>query len=142
MKHIGSFTLNHLDENYCKNYFTIREYSASKAPISSSIHKLPHFFRNAKNKKVTILNFEAFYPDPNNPNNLLRSDCTELHCNVGFTMNYDNELICLSGRGFCGYLYYDVSDFTMNELKCEYKNPLFPDIHPIYIVVQLLLEWK
>ena len=56
-------------------------------------------------------------------------------------MNFDNDFICLSGRGFCGYLTYDVSNMSLNHLEFKFGNPLFQGVYPIYIVIQLLLEF-
>ena len=86
------------------------------------------------------MNFEAFYADPNNSHNILRSDCTECHSNIGISLNDNNQFICLSGGGFCGYLYYDASALRPNELLFEIKNPIFPAVKPIYVVIQLSLE--
>ena len=86
------------------------------------------------------MNFEAFYADPNNSQNLLRSDCMECHSNIGISSNHGNQFICLSGRGFCGYLYYDVSSLRPNELVFQIKNPIPPDVKPVYVVIQLSLE--
>jgi hypothetical protein len=142
MKQIEQFTLDKNSNQFNnKYYYTIREHNANKEMISSSTNSLPQFFKNAKNKSITVLNFEAFYLDQNNENNILRSDCTELHSNLGMKMNHDNNIICLSGRGFCGYLTYDLINLPLNDLRFEYGNPIFPNLHPIYIVIQLLLEY-
>ena len=136
MKRIGGFTTSNSQTE--KNYYTISQSDLNG--ISKLSAKFPSNFMNSPKKQIPVLNFEAFYADPNNPQNLLRSDCTECHSNLGITSNYDNHLICLSGRGFCGYLYYDVSALRPNELTFEFGNPLFPMVKPVYIVIQLLLE--
>ena len=107
MKRIG----NHLP-NSENLYYTICEKDTNG--ISTIIRKLPSHFTNSQKKQITILNFEAFYADPNNAQNLLRSDCTECHSNIGISSNYNNNFICLSRRGSCGYLYYDVSSLRPN----------------------------
>ena len=89
--------------------------------ISKIIGHLPSHFTNSYKKRITILNYEAFYSNQNNSQNILRSDCTECHCNIGISLNYNNQFIYLSGRGFCGYLYYDVSALRPNELIFEIK---------------------
>ena len=138
MKRIGCFSNHHTYTCSEKNYDTISH--ADLNGISKLTRTLPSNFVNSRNKQITVLNFEAFYSDPNNSQNILRSDCTECHSNLGISSNYDNHLICLSGRGFCGYLYYDVSALRPNELTFEFGNPLFPATKPVYIVIQLLLE--
>ena len=73
--------------------------------------------------------------------NIIRSDCTELRSNIGTTLNYDNNIICLSGRGFCGYLPYDISNLSLKEINFEFGNPLFPGLFPVYVIIQVLLEF-
>ena len=133
MKRIG----NHLP-NSENIYYTISEKDING--ISSIMHTLLSHCLNSQKKQITILNFEAFYADPNNSQNLLRSDCTECHSNIGISSNHGNQFICLSGRGFCGYLYYDVSSLRPNELYFDIKNPITPAVKPIYVVIQLSLE--
>jgi len=141
MKRIEAFTHDGSEIYRNKNYYTIRVTDDDVGgPIQNSTHPLPSDFVVSKNKQITILNFEAFYTDPNNANNLLRSDCTEMHSTIGVQMNFDNELICLSGRGFCGYLTYDVSRFNMKTITFEYYNKKLAGIFPVYVVIQLFLE--
>ena len=136
MKRIGCYgnsTSFHQGE-----YYTIAETNTKGIPTLSC--DLPSRFVNSPSKHLTVLNFEAFYSDPNNASNLFRSDCTECHSNIGQSSNYKNEMICLSGRGFCGYLYYDLSSSRIQDLQFKFGNPLFPNVKPIYVVIQLLLE--
>ena len=116
--------------------------SDSNSGIMLSTHKLPQDFINSKNKQITILNFEAYFDDvdANGNPSLRRSNITELHSNIGRQMNFDNHFICLSGRGFCGNLKYDVSSLSLKELTFHYYNKKQPVEYPSYIVIQLLLE--
>ena len=100
-------------------YYSISEKDPNE--ISKIIGQLPSHFTNSFKKRITILNFEAFDSDPNNSQNILRSDYTECHSNIGISSNYNNQFICLSWRGFCGYLYYDVSALRPNVLIFERK---------------------
>jgi hypothetical protein len=127
------------------------------------VERLPQQFISAKNKTVKLLKFEAFYglldmtpaqllPEMKTecekpyceecpPNLIIRSDCTEMKSNLGVRHNYDNDIICISGNGFCHSLQYDLSNLNLHELKFSFSNPLFPNIYPIYVVIQLLLEF-
>jgi len=79
-------------------YYTICEKDLNG--ISKIIGQLPSHFTNSQKKRITILNFEAFYSDPNNSQNILRSDCTECHSNIGISLNYNNHFICLIWERF------------------------------------------
>ena len=110
MKRIGCYSNDHSHNCSEKNYYTISH--ADLSGISKLTRTLPSNFMNSRNKHITVLNFEAFYSDPNSSQNILRSDCTECHSNLGISSNYDNHLICLSGRGFLDicimmYQYFD-----------------------------------
>ena len=107
----------HSPPNGEHTYYTICEKDLNG--ISKIIGQLPSHFTNSYKKRITILNFEASYSDPNNSQNILRSDCTECHSNIGIRLKYNNQFICLSGRGFCIYLYYDLSALRPNELIFE-----------------------
>jgi len=139
MKCINSYS-THPSNFPNKKYYTI-SHSNKDGGIPTLLSKLPQAFSQSNLKKITILNFESIYPDPNNPYNIFRSDCTELHSNIATIMNYDNDFVCLSGRGFCGYLTYDVSNMSLQHLEFKFGNPLFQGRYPIYIVIQLLLEF-
>ena len=93
MKRIGVH-----DTNGEHTYYTISEKDLNG--ISKIIGQLPSHFTNAYKKRITILNIEAFYSDPNNSQNILGSDCTECHSNIGISLNYNNQFIYISGRGF------------------------------------------
>ena len=138
MKRIDGFTTT-VQTHSNKYYHTIRE--ADMNGFTELMISIPPEFKYASNKKMTILNFEAFYSDVNNPNNLQRSDCTELRSNI--VINHENNIICLSGRGFSGYLYYDLSTINLQnvDLMFEFGNPLFPLLKPVYVVIQLLYEF-
>jgi hypothetical protein len=143
MKRIGCFTQFQNesicdDKNIESKYFTICASGAINQEITT---KLPPMFNLSTNKRITVLNFEAFYTDPLSSTNILRSDCTEMHSNIGLTKNYMNDFICLSGRGFCGYLTYDFESIDLSEINFKFGNPKFPGIYPCYVVIQLLLEF-
>ena len=139
MKCISAYTQPVSSNEVNKNYYTISH--ANKNGIPTFNAKLPQSFTHAGHNKITVLNFEAIYSDPNNSFNIFRSDCTELHSNIAAIMNYDNQFVCLSGRGFCGYLTYDVSNMSINQLEFKFGNPLFQGKYPIYFVIQLLIEF-
>ena len=139
MKRIGDYSLHPSSINTSKEYYTIQK--ADWDGISSITPPLPRQFLSSPNRHITVLNFEAFYRDPNNPSNIIRSDCTEMRSNIGTTLNYDNNIICLSGRGFCGYLPYEITNLRLSEINFEFGNPLFPGLFPVYVIIQLLLEF-
>ena len=122
-----------------RKYYTIQ--NADKNGFSSISTNFPTEFRTSFNQHITVLNFEAFYPDPNKPGNIIRSNCTELLSNIGMFTNHDNNIICLSRKGFCGYLYYDVSNLRTQDIRFSFGNPLFENLNPVYVVIQLLLEY-
>jgi hypothetical protein len=142
-------------------YYTIRK--SNRQGVPNCVERLPSQFTSARNKSIKILKFESFYglldmtpaemlvnmnqdcEKPNcdecPPNLIIRSDCTEMKSNLAVRQNYDNEIICISGNGFCSGLVYDVSKLNLRELTFSFSNPLFPNIYPIYVVIQLLLEF-
>ena len=124
------------------SYLTIAQ--IDEDGIGNIEQKLPQSFLNAKKRMLTILNFEAFYTNPENPQVLLRSDCTEMiSSDIGFRANEYNHVICLSGRGFCGYLYYDMSQYTKNDIALVFLNPNpDDDTFPTYVCIQLMLEYE
>ena len=141
MKRFDAFTMKEQTHS-TTSYLTIVKTDSDG--IGNIEQKLPQSFLNAKKRMLTILNFEAFYTNDANPQVLLRSDCTEMISrDIGFRANEYNDIICLSGRGFCGYLYYDMTQSTKNELTFELCNPNpDDDTLPTYVCIQLMLEYE
>jgi hypothetical protein len=130
-------------------YLTISEVNEEDG-IKTLKQVLPNQFQVAKRKTIKILNFQAFYRDHKHcviENScldckvILRSDSTELKANFASSKNQYNEIVCLSGDGFCQGLEYEIQG-SMRELIFEFGNPLFPNDFPVHIFIQLLLEFK
>ena len=142
MKRFDAFTKQPCCYSSC-NYLTITKTDSDG--ISVITQHLPQAFLNARKRLLTILNFEAFYINSDDPQVMFRSDCTELLSDdIGFRANEYNNIICLSGRGFCGYLYYDMSQSTRTELTIRFNDPNPNEalkLHPNYVCIQLMLEY-